>query len=86
MALRKNIEKLDAYYVRLSEGKAEKIKPGHVEKVIAKLKAKQAALAEEVAASPKASKRARLERKLLIAGEQLKRAEWLLQELLSERK
>jgi len=81
MAFRKIITKLNDYFDRLEEGKAKKIKPGHVKKVIAKLNAKKEQIVEELARTHKASKKERLARKLLIAEEHLKRAEWLAEKL-----
>ena len=77
MAFRKIIAKLDDYYERLDKGKAGKIKPDHVRRVIAKLIAKKEEIAEELARTDSKSKKERLERKLMIAQEHLKRAEWL---------
>jgi uncharacterized protein YlxW (UPF0749 family) len=81
MGLKKYAAKLDDYFERLKEGKAEKIKKSHVDKVIRKLEAKKLQLAEEIEETSKESKKARLERKMLIAGEHLKRAEMLLNTL-----
>ena len=81
MGLKKTIEKLDSYFSRLEDGKATKIKPSHVEKVISKLRAKQALLQDEIDASEKQSQKERLERKLSIAVDQIKRAEWLLKKI-----
>ena len=78
MGLTKITEKLDSYFGRLENGKATKIKPSHVEKVIAKLRAKQMLLKEEIDGSEKASKKERLEKKLTTLGQQIERAKWLL--------
>lgn len=78
MGLERTTEKLDKYFDRLENGKAAKIKPSHVEKVIAKLKAKQEQLQDELASSEKLSKQDRLENKLAIVAAQLERAHWLL--------
>ena len=83
MAFRKTIEKLDDYYARLEAGKAKKIKPKHVYEIIAKLSAKKTKIAHELAETDKASKRERLERKLLVAEEHLRRAEWLVESIQS---
>jgi len=85
MGFRKIVEKLNAYYDRLEEGKAKKIKPTHVKKVIEKLAAKQKEIVEELAQTKKPSKRERLARKLLVAEEHLKRAEWLAQKIESRK-
>ncbi len=77
MPFRKIIAKLDDYYDRLGKGKAGKIKPDHVKKVIAKLTARKNEIAGELALTDDEDKRERLERKLVIAEEHLKRAEWL---------
>lgn len=84
MGLTKIGEKLDTYFFRLKDGKAAKIKPGHVEKVIVKLQAKQALLREELSDSRKPSKRERLESKLTVAENQIERARWLLQKIESD--
>ncbi|PYG31925.1 hypothetical protein [Pelagimonas varians] len=81
MGLERATEKLDKYYSRLESGKAAKIKPSHVMKVIAKLQAKQALLQEELAAADKPSKQDRLENKLVTVGTQLERAHWLLDQI-----
>ena len=79
MNLKTSIEKLDKYYERLNKGKAEKIKPNHVEKVIRKLKAKEETLHAELAETHKESKKVRLIRKIATIKEQIGRAEWLLE-------
>lgn len=81
MPLKKAIEKLKKYYTRLDAGEASKIKPNHVEKVIGKLIAKQESLLEELDATKKTSKKARLERKLATTREQIERANWLLEKI-----
>ncbi len=81
MALSKHVEKLDKYYERLESGKAKKIKPSHVDKIIQKLKVKHAELQQEIQDSQKASKKDRLERKLSIVTEQITRAEWMLAQI-----
>ena len=81
MALKKSIGKLDAYYERLNNDKAEKIKIGHVEKVIGKLKSKEKSLIAELDDTSKDSKKKRLEGKLAIVREQIKRAKWLLKSI-----
>jgi uncharacterized protein YaiL (DUF2058 family) len=86
MGLTKIGEKLDSYFSRLEDRKAAKIKPAHVEKVIVKLRAKQALLKEEISDSKKPSTRERLESKLSSAEDQIQRAEWLLQKIGSDPK
>lgn len=77
MGLGSSVEKLDAYYHRLAQNKAGKIKPDHVEKVLKKLHDKQDALKADIAATEKTSKKERLEAKLAVVQEQIKRGEWL---------
>lgn len=81
MGIESSIEKLDKYYKRLGKGKAEKIKPSHVEKVIQKLQAKEKLLLEEIEEASKDSKKARLNRKLALVREQQGRARWLLDKI-----
>ncbi|MCU4652987.1 hypothetical protein N8I71_09100 [Roseibacterium sp. SDUM158016] len=81
MGLKKLAEKVEDYNARLESGKASKIKPAHVEKVLQKLRVKAAELEAEIAAAPSADKKARLEGKLAIARTHIARAEWLLEKL-----
>ncbi len=81
MGLKKYADKLDDYFKRLTLGKAKKIKPSHVETVIRKLRAKKQQLQDEIEKTAKESKKLRLERKVLIANEHIKRAEMLLAEI-----
>ncbi|WGW02670.1 hypothetical protein [Tropicibacter oceani] len=81
MGLKKLAAKVEDYNARLEVGKASKIKPRHVEKVLQKLRAKQAALEAEIAAASSADKKARLAGKLQIARTHIERAEWLRREL-----
>jgi len=81
MGLKKYASKIDDYFERLTQGKVEKIKASHVEKVIKKLQTKQEQLRDEIEKTTKDSKRARLERKVLFAIEHIKRAEMLLKEI-----
>jgi hypothetical protein len=81
MGLKKLAEKVEDYNARLESGKASKIKPAHVEKVLQKLRVKAAELEAEIAAAPPADKKARLEGKLAIARTHIARAEWLLEKL-----
>ena len=81
MNLENSIEKLDKYYKRLNKGKAQKITPSHVEKVIRKLKTKEEALLAEIGEATKDSKIKRLNRKLKLLREQQDRAVWLLDKI-----
>lgn len=81
MDVERSTEKLDKYYKRLNEGKAKKIKPSHVEKVIRKLQAKEKLLLEEIEETSKDTKLSRLKRKLARVGEQQERARWLLDKI-----
>ncbi len=84
MELEKSVEKLDKYFGRLEKGKARKIKPTHVEKIIRKLNARMEILLDEVAEAEKDEKKARLAGKLDTVKEQIERAQWLLKEIDSE--
>jgi hypothetical protein len=77
MALAKSIEKLKKYYTRLQEGKAKKIKPSHVERVMEKLSVRERNLLDELAAANKLSKKKRLNQKLEETRKQIDRARWL---------
>ena len=77
MDFKSSIETLDKYYGRLEKGKAKKIKPSHVEKVISKLQSKGKSLLAEIADTQKDSKIKRLKRKLELLREQQERARWL---------
>lgn len=81
MGLGKSIDKLEDYYDRLARNQAGKIKPDHVEKVLAKLRDKESRLESEITATEKTSKKERLESKLLVVREQIRRGEWLLGEV-----
>ncbi|MCC1494705.1 hypothetical protein [Cognatishimia sp. F0-27] len=81
MGLKKLVSKMEEYNERLESGKASKIKPHDVEKVLRKLRAKATDLEAEIASTASADKKARLEGKLQIARTHLERAEWLLKEL-----
>ena len=81
MGLDKLAAKVDEYNDRLDSGKASKIKPSHVEKVLAKLAKKTAELEHEVAHTRSEDKKERLKRKLGIARTHKERAEWLLKEI-----
>lgn len=77
MSIKETAEKLRKYKERLRSGKADKIQPKHVEKVLAKLVAKEAELARELSETSKESKRKRLEHKLETVNELIEKARWL---------
>ncbi|WP_157440962.1 hypothetical protein [Aestuariivita boseongensis] len=79
--MKKLAAKVDDYNERLESGKASKIKPDHVQKVLEKLRRKSAKLEEELASTASMEKRARLEKKLSIARAHIERGEWLLREI-----
>ncbi len=81
MAFDKAIEKLDRYYARLKKKKAKEVKAAHVEKVLRKIAKREKELAEKIAATTNEDRRKRFERKLRVAKEQRKRAEWLLEQI-----
>lgn len=77
MGLESAVDKLDKYFKRLEKGKARKIKPSHVERVVRKLESKARLLRAELNDTEKDSKKRRLERKLEMVQEQRDRARWL---------
>ncbi|MBV7393228.1 hypothetical protein [Mameliella sediminis] len=81
MGLKRLAEKMAAYKARLQKGKARKIKSGHVEKILHKLRKKSEELERELAAADSGSAKARLSRKLDIARVQIERGEWLLKQV-----
>lgn len=81
MGLKKLAEKVEEYNERLDSGKASKIKPKHVEKVLEKLRRKTADLEAELAEATSDDDRERLATKLAVARTHTERAEWLLKEL-----
>jgi molecular chaperone GrpE (heat shock protein) len=83
MGLESATEKLDKYFKRLEKGKAQKIKPNHVEKVKQKLEAKAQLLQADIADTAKEDKKRRLNQKLELVRKQLERASWL-QDKISE--
>lgn len=84
MGLKKSTAKLDDYFERLEQNKAAKIKPEHVEKVLEKLQAKERDLLDDLETAQKVDKAERLRSKLNVVREQLRRGEWLLQEIRSD--
>ena len=81
MGLSDIIKRLDKYQRRLAEGKAEKIKPHHIQKAIEKLTAKEALLAMELEETTKPEKRERLEGKISTIHAQIAKAKWLSDEI-----
>lgn len=81
MGLESAMEKLDKYFKRLEEGKARKIKPDHIDKVIRKLETKERHLEADLAETEKPDKKHRLTKKLALVREQKKRAQWLKTEI-----
>lgn len=81
MGLKKLAEKVAEYNDRFERGKASKIKPSHVEKVLVKLRNKFDELEADLASAGSADKKARLKKKLGVALAQIERAEWLLKEI-----
>lgn len=81
MALKKTVAKLNAYYERLEDKKAKKIKVKHVDQVLAKLKAKEAELDAALDAASKSSRKDRLKRKRKMVRDQIHRAEFLRTEI-----
>ena len=73
--------KLLEYKERLESGKAAQIKLPHLVKVLDKLLAKEAELEADLAKAKTEQKRSRLERKLVVAREQIARAKWLMNEI-----
>ena len=76
--MKKLAAKVAAYYERLEQGKAHKIKPSHVHKVMDKLRAKEDALLSEIEVARTNADRLRFELKLQVAREHIQRAEYLL--------
>lgn len=81
MGLKKLAAKVADYKERLESGKAQEIKPDHVERVLKKLRKKSVELEAEIASSHSPEKRARLEKKLATARAQEARAGWLMKEI-----
>jgi len=78
MGLKKLAAKVAAYKERVEAGTASKIEPKHVEKVLAKLRKNETKLVQKLETTLSAEDRERIERKLVVAREQIARAEWLL--------
>ena len=81
MKLKNSIEKLDAYFERLESGKAQKIDPDHVSKMIRKLTKKREGLMGELSEVVKPSKKQRLLQKCATLDAQIERARWLLDQI-----
>lgn len=81
MGLKKLAAKVVEYNERLEQGKASKIMPEDVEKVLRKLQKKCENLKEEAAHATSAEKKNRLQKKLDVAQEHVKRGEWLLEQI-----
>ncbi|WP_191285688.1 hypothetical protein [Aliiroseovarius zhejiangensis] len=81
MGLESTTEKLDSYFARLEQGKAQKIKPTHVEKIMQKLESKAAALRSDLEETTKEPKKQRLQQKIDLVNEQLDRARWLREQI-----
>jgi hypothetical protein len=83
MGLKKLAQKVADYQERLEAGKACAIEPRHVEKVLHKLRRKEAELLARIASETELDERVDLDRKLRVAREHMTRAEWLLAEVSS---
>jgi hypothetical protein len=81
MGLKKLAAKVAKYNERLESGKASKIKPDHVSRVLDKLRAKETSLKSEIADTRDDDKKTRLKRKLGITQEHITRAEYLMTEI-----
>ena len=77
MPIKETAEKLERYQERLRTGKAEKIQPEHVAKILEKLTSKETEITAELAAATKQGKRERLEHKLATVQELIEKARWL---------
>ncbi|SFL63075.1 hypothetical protein [Shimia aestuarii] len=81
MVIRKSTRKLDDYIARIGQPDAPRVKPSHVAKVLAKLEKKEADLLEEIAETKKAERQDRLQSKLEVVREQIRRGTILFNEL-----
>ena len=81
MGLKKLAAKVADYNERFEQGKASKIKPSHVERVLEKLLQKAVDLRADIATADSPEKKARIEKKLGVATAQIERAKWLLKEI-----
>lgn len=78
MGLKKLTAKIAKYSGRVDAGDTNKIKPEDVSRVLAKLHAKEAELAQKIARAETEEKRARFQQKLHITQEHIERAKYLL--------
>ncbi len=76
-------ENLKSYLDRLKRGKADKIKPSHVKKVLEKLEKREKELRKQRKETKKESKKKRLKHKIAVNRKQAERARWLLKKLSS---
>ncbi|MCI2400862.1 hypothetical protein [Aliiroseovarius subalbicans] len=81
MSMKDISAKLEEYQKRLKQGKAKKVEPKHVQKIIDKLTRKEADLIDELAATTKPGKRERLEKKLETLHSSRETATWLMEKL-----
>jgi len=81
MGLKKLARKVAEYQERLATGHASKIEPEHVDKVLGKLRRKEAELSAKLASETDEAERDDLERKLSVARQHIERAEWLQREI-----
>ncbi|SDL11524.1 hypothetical protein [Aliiruegeria lutimaris] len=81
MALKKTIARLNEYRDRLKNKEVDQIKVGHVEKIIAKLEAKDAELLQRLEEAKKPEKKERLKAKQKIVRNQIARARWLRKQI-----
>lgn len=81
MGLKKLAQKVADYQDRLEAGTARTIEPRHVEKVLDKLRRKEADLLARIASETDPDERANLDRKLRVAREHIARAAYLLTEV-----
>ncbi|WP_193142185.1 MULTISPECIES: hypothetical protein [unclassified Meridianimarinicoccus] len=81
MGLKKLAGRVEAYRDRVKQGKADKIKPQHVERVLDRLRRKEADLKDKLDHAHGSRDKDRLKRKLRVARKHIERAEWLLKEV-----
>lgn len=81
MGLSDIVKRLDKYQERLADGKAEKIKPHHIQKALEKLTVKEVQLIAEHEQATKPEKRKRLEGKISAIRAQIDKAKWLAERI-----